>query len=69
MTMFKNKIRQLGDTTIHSEGLSNVNTNLNPSQKQALAMASSQVLTLIQAPPGTGRTVTTVEIVAEWLRI
>ncbi|KRX03858.1 P-loop containing nucleoside triphosphate hydrolase [Pseudocohnilembus persalinus] len=43
-------------------------TSLNVAQAKAVKSAASQNLTLVQGPPGSGKTTLCIEIVIEWLR-
>ena len=62
-------IKDLGLTQIDEDVREpSVNTNLNPYQQKALKAAICQTITIIQGPPGSGKTTASVEIVMEWLR-
>lgn len=65
-----NTIKQLAETNAQLPFKAHppFQTCLNVSQKKALQLATSQLLTLIQGPPGSGKTITAIEIVLEWLR-
>jgi hypothetical protein len=64
------KIQQIAESEalVERKTHSQLLTNLNESQQEALIASSKQLLTLIQGPPGTGKTTTAVEVVLEWLR-
>lgn len=60
-------IKKLCETKTENYGVK-TKTNLNNNQDLSVKTACSQLITLVQGPPGCGKTTTTVEIVIEWLR-
>lgn len=61
-------VRILADSIVTEPTGSEAMTNLNLSQKKALRCASAKTLTLIQGPPGSGKTTTAVHVVGMWSR-
>eukprot|EP01017_Pseudomicrothorax_dubius_P010067 TRINITY_DN1354_c0_g1_i1.p1 TRINITY_DN1354_c0_g1~~TRINITY_DN1354_c0_g1_i1.p1 ORF type:complete len:712 (+),score=165.51 TRINITY_DN1354_c0_g1_i1:147-2282(+) len=67
--MKRGGIQELAETkaTVESKPYF-VNNSLNQNQARAIQAASTQLVTLIQGPPGSGKTTLAVEIILEWLR-
>lgn len=62
----------LGDSSLNVRDNSNIknfyNSNLNPSQKEAVNFAVDNELSIIHGPPGTGKTHTLIEIILQLLK-
>ncbi len=70
-TYDSNLLRNLALTKMNElpEGYKIINQSLNKSQINAVEKSLTERLTLILGPPGTGKTITCVEIVCEYVRL